>query len=113
MTSRGNVRSLVTGIAIALPSGAGVALSVLGGNVGSLVGVAISASLLPPAVNAGLFWAAACYYGTNTNFEKLPGWTETRYNISLVNNVTIVNNITLDRTDFDNYEWSETVIGKD
>ncbi|CAF4607076.1 unnamed protein product, partial [Rotaria socialis] len=39
---------------IALPSGAGVALSVLGGNAGSLVGVAISASLLPPAVNSGL-----------------------------------------------------------
>ncbi|CAF1360457.1 unnamed protein product [Adineta steineri] len=32
----------------------GAALSVLAGNVGSLVGVAISASLLPPAVNAGL-----------------------------------------------------------
>ena len=31
----------------------------LGGNAGSLVGVAISASLLPPAVNAGLFWALA------------------------------------------------------
>ena len=73
MTSRGNVRSLVTGIAIALPSGAGVALSVLGGNVGSFVGVAISASLLPPAVNAGLFWAAACYYGSNSNFDNLPG----------------------------------------
>ncbi len=36
-----------------------MALSVLGGNAGSLVGVAISASLLPPAVNAGLFWALA------------------------------------------------------
>jgi len=35
-----------------VPSGAGVALSVLGGNAGSLVGVAISASLLPPACNA-------------------------------------------------------------
>ena len=40
------------GVMIAIPSGAGVALSVLGGKVGSLVGVAISASLLPPAVNA-------------------------------------------------------------
>ena len=44
---------------IAVPSGAGVALSVLSGNAGSLVGVAISASLLPPAVNCGLFWAVA------------------------------------------------------
>ena len=40
------------GLLVALPSGAGVAFSILGGNVGSLVGVAISASLLPPAVNA-------------------------------------------------------------
>lgn len=46
------LRSLWVGVAIALPSGAGVALSILGGNTGSLVGVAISASLLPPAVNA-------------------------------------------------------------
>jgi len=45
-------RSLWVGVLIALPSGAGVALSILGGNTGSLVGVAISASLLPPAVNA-------------------------------------------------------------
>ena len=57
MRSRGELRSLLIGILIAIPSGAGVALSVLGGNSGSLVGVAISASLLPPAVNAGLFWA--------------------------------------------------------
>ena len=45
-------RGLWVGVSIALPSGAGVALSVLGGNTGSLVGVAISASLLPPAVNS-------------------------------------------------------------
>ena len=49
---RGLLRGLGVGVAIALPSGAGVALSILGGNTGSLVGVAISASLLPPAVNA-------------------------------------------------------------
>ncbi|CAB4009003.1 PREDICTED: uncharacterized protein LOC105336466 isoform X2, partial [Paramuricea clavata] len=57
MTSRGMTRSLWVGVCIALPSGAGVALSVLGGNAGSLVGVAISASLLPPAVNSGMLWA--------------------------------------------------------
>jgi len=49
---RGLERSLWVGVLIAVPSGAGVALSILGGNTGSLVGVAISASLLPPAVNA-------------------------------------------------------------
>ena len=53
MICRGAPRSLVVGVLVAIPSGAGVALSVLGGNSGSLVGVAISASLLPPAVNAG------------------------------------------------------------
>jgi len=57
MISRGELRALWVGVLIAVPSGAGVALSVLGGNAGSLVGVAISASLLPPAVNAGIFWA--------------------------------------------------------
>ncbi len=37
----------------------GVAVSILGNNTSSLVGVAISASLLPPAVNAGICWAYA------------------------------------------------------
>ena len=59
MVGRGEWRSLWVGVLIAVPSGAGVALSVLGGNAGSLVGVAISASLLPPAVNCGIFWAAS------------------------------------------------------
>jgi len=48
------VQGLLTGIAIAIPSGMGVCLSILGGNTSSLVGVAISASLLPPAVNTGI-----------------------------------------------------------
>ncbi|CAI9727183.1 Hypothetical predicted protein [Octopus vulgaris] len=56
---QGMGRSLLFGILIALPSGAGVSLSVLGGNSGPLVGVAISASLLPPAVNAGMLWSFA------------------------------------------------------
>ncbi|KAK6620158.1 hypothetical protein RUM44_006559 [Polyplax serrata] len=59
MMSRGLLRSLWVGILIALPSGAGIALGLLGDNSGSLIGVAISASLLPPAVNAGLLWALA------------------------------------------------------
>ena len=45
-------RGLWVGLLISLPSGAGVALSVLGGSTRSLVGVAISASLLSPAVNS-------------------------------------------------------------
>ena len=59
MVNRGDLRSLYVGVAIAIPSGAGVAISVLEDNTASMVGVAISASLLPPAVNAGLFWASA------------------------------------------------------
>ena len=44
---------------IALVSGVGVAISVCNRNVNSLVGVAISASLLPPAVNCGICFAFA------------------------------------------------------
>lgn len=53
MESRATVSSLYIGVAIAIPSGMGAALSVMGNNTSSLVGVAISASLLPPVVNAG------------------------------------------------------------
>jgi len=64
----------------------GVALSILGNNTSSLVGVAISASLLPPAVNAGLCWAYAILIrsgrienvnedanGNPYNFNKIAG----------------------------------------
>ncbi|XP_059620692.1 uncharacterized protein LOC132264481 [Phlebotomus argentipes] len=62
MLSRCELHSLLVGILIALPSGAAVAIGILGENMGSLAGVAISASLLPPAVNSGLMWALACLY---------------------------------------------------
>lgn len=52
-TRRSAADGLVYGIIVAIPSGMGVALSLLDQNVGGLVGVAISASLLPPAVGAG------------------------------------------------------------
>ena len=61
MEIRGEASGLLTGIAIAIPSGMGVCLSVLGGNTSSLVGVAISASLLPPAVNTGICWVYAIF----------------------------------------------------
>lgn len=57
MRTRTELHSVIVGIFIALPSGAAVAIAVLGENFGSLVGVAISASLLPPAVNTGLLWS--------------------------------------------------------
>ncbi|EDV47667.1 uncharacterized protein LOC6549967 [Drosophila erecta] len=59
IVSRCDTHSLAIGVCTALASGAAGAIAVLGGNTGSLVGVAISASLLPPAVNAGLLWALA------------------------------------------------------
>jgi len=59
MRNRGMTEGLLVGLAIAIPSGVGVALSVLGNNNSSLVGVAISASLLPPAVNCGMAFAYA------------------------------------------------------
>ncbi|XP_026481686.1 uncharacterized protein LOC113388529 [Ctenocephalides felis] len=62
MLSKCEIRSLWVGALIAFPSGAAGALAVLGDNTGSLVGVAISASLLPPAVNAGLVWAMSFSY---------------------------------------------------
>jgi len=57
MRGRGRAIVLFEGVLIALPSGVGVAVSVLGGNMASLVGVAMSASLLPPAVNFGMMLA--------------------------------------------------------
>ncbi|XP_069687902.1 uncharacterized protein [Periplaneta americana] len=60
MKARGMARSLWIGILWALPSGTGVALALLQGSAGPLIGVAISASLLPPAVNCGIMWGMAC-----------------------------------------------------
>ena len=59
MEARTGKLTLLTGIVIATASGGGVALSVLSENSASLVGVAISAALLPPLVNAGLSWGIA------------------------------------------------------
>ncbi|KAH8420281.1 hypothetical protein KR009_008635 [Drosophila setifemur] len=59
IVSRCDTHSLAIGVCTALASGAAGAIAVLGGNTGSLVGVAISASLLPPAVNSGLLLALA------------------------------------------------------
>ena len=49
MLSRGTRTTFLAGIPIAFFSGLGVALSVLDDQTSSLVGVAISATLLPPA----------------------------------------------------------------
>ena len=59
MKSRGTRETFLCGIPIAFFSGLGVAMSVLDDQTGSLVGVAISASLLPPAVNCGMLLVVA------------------------------------------------------
>lgn len=52
MRERGLLRVVWVGTLVAFPSGCAVAISLLAGNESSLVGVAISVSLLPPNVNA-------------------------------------------------------------
>ena len=56
MNVRGTTENFYVALPIAFFSGLGVAVSLLDDQTSSLVGVAISASLLPPAVNAGLLW---------------------------------------------------------
>ena len=61
MISRGTKTTFLAGIPIAFFSGLGVALSVLDESTSSLVGVAISASLLPPA-GKYIFMMFTCKY---------------------------------------------------
>ncbi|XP_014256255.1 uncharacterized protein LOC106670435 isoform X1 [Cimex lectularius] len=72
MTTRGELRALWVGTMIAVLSGGAIALAILSDNTESVIGVAISAALLPPAVNAGLFWALAVvnqFYHKSVSFE--------------------------------------------
>jgi len=61
MAGRGYPVVLIWGLMIGCPSGIGVALSLTSSSVSTLIGVAISASLLPPAVNAGLSFNYAIF----------------------------------------------------
>jgi uncharacterized hydrophobic protein (TIGR00271 family) len=58
MFVRGTWQNFLVALPVAFFSGLGVAVSLLDDQTSSLVGVAISASLLPPAVNAGILWVA-------------------------------------------------------
>jgi uncharacterized hydrophobic protein (TIGR00271 family) len=60
--SRGSWWGLVLGIFVAAPSGMAMVLVTTGGGINALVGVAISASLLPPIVNVGLCLALGIFY---------------------------------------------------
>jgi hypothetical protein len=59
MTGRGEPMNLLAGIVVATASGFVVGLGVTEGGINALVGVAISASLLPPIVNCGICCAFA------------------------------------------------------
>ena len=61
--NRATRKTFFSGFPVAFFSGFGVALSVLDDQTSSLVGVAISASLLPPAVNSGMLWVMAMIAG--------------------------------------------------
>jgi uncharacterized membrane protein len=65
MRSRGTWETFIVALPIAFFSGLGVAVSLLDDQTSSLVGVAISASLLPPAVNSGILWIAFAFEESN------------------------------------------------
>jgi uncharacterized membrane protein len=64
ITRRGGFSPLDVGIAIF--SGAAIAISVTRGDMSSLVGVAISAALMPPAVNVGMMITLGLIGGSAT-----------------------------------------------
>lgn len=70
MLARGTKQTFLTGIPIAFFSGIGVALGLLDESTSSLVGVAISASLLPPAVNCGILLLFAAQIQLNENADR-------------------------------------------
>ena len=70
MLARGTQQTFLTGIPIAFFSGIGVALGLLDESTSSLVGVAISASLLPPAVNCGILLLFAAQIRLNENSHR-------------------------------------------
>ena len=62
MQSRGTIEGLYWGAGVAIPSGLGVALGVSSYQISALIGVAISAALLPPIVNSGVCVSAALVF---------------------------------------------------
>lgn len=92
MEGRAEMFSFYLGIPIAFFSGLGVAVSVLDEQTSSLVGVAISASLLPPAVNAGMLWVTYFFVDSENYKEKDKLWLEGIISLALtlVNIVMII-----------------------
>lgn len=88
MTERGDIHNFYVSLPVAFFSGLGVAVSVLDQNVASLVGVAISASLLPPAVDAGILWIAYAFTKNGT-LEEQGIYTKDKYREMVSNNVAV------------------------
>jgi len=87
MKSRGQPEGLAEGFLIAFPSGIGVAVSVMSENTASLVGVAISASLLPPAVNFGIYLAIVLADSEAGDDEAMEGFISF---ILTIENITLI-----------------------
>ena len=80
ITSRGTWWGLFSGLWVALPSGVGVALAITGGGINALVGVAISAALLPPVAEVGFNIVFAFYMmgeeaDSFENWMTMAGWS--------------------------------------
>ena len=93
MSGRGVPVNLLYGAMVASPSGVGVALSLTSSNVSSLIGVAISASLLPPAVNAGMSLNYALFgplvHGSEVSRTAMLVISGTSFSLSIVNIICI------------------------
>mmetsp|Transcript_28956 Transcript_28956/g.40713 ORF Transcript_28956/g.40713 Transcript_28956/m.40713 type:complete len:409 (-) Transcript_28956:32-1258(-) len=70
INSRGTSAALLPGLFVAIPSGMGVALGITGGGINALVGVAISAALLPPVVNSAMCTTSALWYSSHGNPQQ-------------------------------------------
>eukprot|EP00892_Ulva_mutabilis_P003596 jgi/Ulvmu1/1608/UM111_0037.1 len=71
MRSRGNIGSMWLNFGFAVASAVGIAVGLANDNAASMVGTAISASLLPPAVNAGMFWGYTAVHSIYNNPDFL------------------------------------------
>ena len=91
MDSRATIQNLIIGIPIAFFSGLGVTVSALDEQTSSLVGVAISASLLPPAINAGMLWITLAFQDAGVNQDHIL-WREGLISLclTLINIVLII-----------------------
>eukprot|EP00928_Gymnodinium_smaydae_P061204 TRINITY_DN45349_c0_g1_i1.p1 TRINITY_DN45349_c0_g1~~TRINITY_DN45349_c0_g1_i1.p1 ORF type:complete len:364 (-),score=96.98 TRINITY_DN45349_c0_g1_i1:50-1141(-) len=90
MSARTHTKALAPGAVIALVSGLGVASGVRQGGVNALVGVAISAALLPPLVNSGMLLAWSWYSQKEDDFEKMIYWAEISSLLTVINVVGII-----------------------